>query len=215
MSEITRALESFGVIPVIVIDDASAALPLADALADGGLPCAEVTLRTTAGIAAIREIASQRADVIVGAGTVLTLDLAMQAIDAGAEFIVTPGFNPVIVDYCLEQGIAVYPGVCTPSEIDMALQRGLNVLKFFPAEAIGGLPLLKAIAAPYAAVRFIPTGGITIDNLPAYLAFPSVLACGGSWLAPAAAIAQRSFDVIREATARTVAHVREIRKIEA
>lgn len=215
MNAMTAKLARFGVIPVIVIDDAAAALPLADALVAGGLPCAEVTLRTPAGMAVLAAIAKARADIVVGAGTVLTHDQAKEAIDAGAEFIVTPGFNPAVVDYCLEVGVAVYPGVCTPTEIDMALQRGLSVLKFFPAEAIGGLALLKAIAAPYHAVRFIPTGGITLENLAGYLTFPGVVACGGSWLAPASAIAQHNFDMIREQAARTVNLVRDMRKAEA
>lgn len=209
---VTAAIGKHGVLPVIVIDDAGRALPLADALAAGGLPCAEITLRTEAGISVIERIAAHRPDILLGAGTVLTPEQAARSIDAGAAFVVTPGFNAAVVDYCMEKSIPVYPGVCTPTEVDMAMQRGLSVLKFFPAEPIGGVAVLNAIAAPYRDVRFIPTGGITLTNLQSYLMLRPVVACGGSWIAPAQAIAAGDFDSIRETAARTVARVRDIRE---
>jgi 2-dehydro-3-deoxyphosphogluconate aldolase/(4S)-4-hydroxy-2-oxoglutarate aldolase len=197
------------VVPVIVIDDVANAVPLATALADGGLPCAEVTFRTPMAAEAIRRIAEECPGMFVGAGTVLTAAQAARARDAGARFVVAPGFNPAVVDWCLERGMPVYPGVCTPTEIEMALVKGLQVLKFFPAEAAGGLAFLRAVAAPYVGVEFIPTGGINLANLGDYLAFERVVACGGSWMAPAESIAARRFDVIRAETERAMQVVRE------
>ncbi|HEY8484708.1 MAG TPA: bifunctional 4-hydroxy-2-oxoglutarate aldolase/2-dehydro-3-deoxy-phosphogluconate aldolase, partial [Longimicrobiales bacterium] len=186
------------------------AVPLAAALVEGGLPCAEITFRSDAAAEAIRRIAGEFPDVLLGAGTVLTVQQAAEARSAGASFIVTPGFNPAVVDYCLEHEIPVYPGVCTPTEIDMALQRGIKVVKFFPAEPIGGLAYLKAIAAPYRMVEFIPTGGISREVLAGYLGFKQVIACGGSWLAPSEWIKAKQFDRIREETAKAVEAVRQI-----
>lgn len=204
MNELLSHLRSWKVLPVIVLDDARRAAPLARALVDGGLPCAEITFRTSAAAEAIAIIAAECPEVHVGAGTVLTTQQASNACDAGARFIVTPGYNPAVVDYCLERGMPVIPGVCTPSEIDGALNRGLEVVKFFPAEAMGGVRFLKAVAAPYAHVHFVPTGGITPSNLADYLAVPQVVACGGSWLAPRAWIADGQFDRIRDETRAAV-----------
>jgi 2-dehydro-3-deoxyphosphogluconate aldolase/(4S)-4-hydroxy-2-oxoglutarate aldolase len=192
------------VVPVIVIDDPADAAPLGAALTAGGLSCAEVTFRTARAVEALRRISGECPDLLAGAGTVLTPQQAAEARRAGAQFVVAPGFNPAVVDYCLEHGIPAFPGVCTPTEIEAALQKGLSVLKFFPAEPIGGLPYLKAIAAPYTGVEFIPTGGIGATNLAAYLAFPRVVACGGSWMAPQEWIAAKQFDRIREESARAV-----------
>jgi 2-dehydro-3-deoxyphosphogluconate aldolase/(4S)-4-hydroxy-2-oxoglutarate aldolase len=196
-------------VPVIVIDDLADAVPLASAFVDGGLPCAEVTFRTPNAAEAIERISSARPDMLVGAGTVLTLQQAARAKDAGARFIVAPGFNPQVVDYCLERAIPVFPGVCTPTEIEMAIGKGLQVLKFFPAEAAGGLPFLKAVAAPYAGVEFMPTGGINLENLASYLGFERVVACGGSWMAPAEWIARKQFDHVRRETERAMRVVRD------
>ena len=193
------------ILPVIVIDDPDDAVPLAGALSDGGLPCAEITLRTPRALEALRRIAAEVPDMLVGAGTVLTPEQAAAARDAGARFMVAPGFNPAVVDYCLAQEIPVFPGVCTPTEIEMALGHGLSVLKFFPAEPIGGLTFLEAIAAPYTGVTFMPTGGIGPSNLASYLAFSRVVACGGSWMAPNDLIAARQFDQIRSVTRAAVA----------
>lgn len=207
--DVLSRIRALRIVPVIVIDDASDAIPLAAALTDGGLPCAEVTFRTQSAAEAIRRIAGEYPSMLVGAGTVLTPDQAARAREAGARFIVAPGFNPAVVDFCLEQGIPVYPGVCTPTEIEMALGKGLKVLKFFPAEPAGGLAFLKAIAAPYVGVEFIPTGGINPTNLATYLAFQRVVACGGSWMATNEWIAAKRFDQIRTETERAMRIVDE------
>ena len=208
-SDVLGALRRLRIVPVIVIDDPADATPLAGALIEGGLPCAEVTFRTPHAAEAIAGMAQAHPEMLVGAGTVLTPQQAARALNAGARFIVAPGFNPAVVDYCLERGVPVYPGVCTPTEIEMALGKGLQVLKFFPAEAAGGLPFLKAAAAPYSGVEFMPTGGINPENLPSYLGFKRVLACGGSWMAPTEWIAGKQFDRIRAETERAIRVVRE------
>jgi Entner-Doudoroff aldolase len=184
MATIIETFENFGIIPVIEIDDRKDALPLAQALIAGGLPIAEITFRTEAAQKAIQSIAENMPQMVVGAGTVLNIAQAEQAIAAGARFIVSPGFTPKVVGWCLEQGIPVFPGVATPSEIIHAIDYGLEVVKFFPAEALGGIKFLKALSGPFKQVRFIPTGGISAENLPDYLDLPAVLACGGSWIAP-------------------------------
>jgi 2-dehydro-3-deoxyphosphogluconate aldolase/(4S)-4-hydroxy-2-oxoglutarate aldolase len=203
-AEITAALKRFKLVPVIVIDDPAAAGPLGEALARGGLPCAEVTFRTAGAREALSQMAKECPDVLLGAGTVLTPDQVRAARDSGARFIVAPGFNPVVVDYCLEQDIPVFPGVATPSEIEQALMRGLKVVKFFPAEPLGGIPYLKAMSAPYGGLEFMPTGGVTLQNVGSYLAFPKVIACGGSWMAPNDWIAAGEFDRIASEVARAV-----------
>lgn len=194
-------------VPVIVIDDPQAAGPLGDALSRGGLPCAEVTFRTAGAREALSQMAKQCRDLLLGAGTVLTPDQVRAARDAGAQFIVAPGFNPVVVDYCLEHDIPVYPGVATPSEIEQALMRGLKVVKFFPAEPLGGVAYLKAMSAPYGGLEFMPTGGITLQNVGSYLAFNKVVACGGSWMAPNDWIAAGEFDRIAAEVSKAVATV--------
>ena len=204
-SAVLERFAAMRVLPVIVIDDPDDALPLARALIDGGLPCAEVTLRTPRAVEALRRIVGELPDMLVGAGTVLTPGQAAEARGAGARFIVAPGFNPGMVEFCQSVNLPVFPGVCTPTEIEMALGAGLSVLKFFPAEPIGGLPFLKAVAAPYTTVSFMPTGGIGPSNLASYLAFPRVVACGGSWMAPNDWIAAGQFDRIRDTTRAAVA----------
>jgi 2-dehydro-3-deoxyphosphogluconate aldolase/(4S)-4-hydroxy-2-oxoglutarate aldolase len=203
-------LRRLRIVPVIVIDDPANAVPLAAALCEGGLSCAEITFRTAGALEALRRITSQRPDMLAGAGTVLTPQQAAQARDAGAQFIVAPGFNPAVVDYCLEHETPVYPGVCTPTEIEAALVKGLHVLKFFPAEPMGGLPFLKAISAPYTAVEFMPTGGISLANLSTYLAFKKIVACGGSWMAPTDWIAARQFDRITAESRRAMSMVHDL-----
>lgn len=204
------AVERFSamrIVPVIVIDDPGFAVPLARALTDGGLPCAEVTLRTPRALEALRRMAAEQPDMFVGAGTVLSPSQAAEARSAGAKFVVAPGFSPAVVDYCQSVDLPVFPGVCTPTEIEMALGAGLSVLKFFPAEPMGGLAYLQAIAAPYTGVSFMPTGGIGPLNLASYLTFSRVVACGGSWMAPNDWIASQQFDRIREATIAAMAIV--------
>jgi len=195
------------IVPVIVIDDPARALGLADALAGGGLPCAEITFRTPAASEALRRIAAERPHVLAGAGTVLTTEHAARARDAGARFIVSPGINPKVVEWCQDHSLPVFPGVCTPTEIETALECGLNVVKFFPAEPSGGVGFLKAIAAPFPDLSFMPTGGITAANVREYLAFKRVVACGGSWMAPQDWIQQGAFDRVREAVAAAVSSV--------
>jgi 2-dehydro-3-deoxyphosphogluconate aldolase / (4S)-4-hydroxy-2-oxoglutarate aldolase len=211
MADALERLREVRLAPVIVIDDPAHAAPLATALAEGGLPCAEVTFRTAAAAEAIRRMVDARPEMLVGAGTVLTTQQAAEARAAGASFVVSPGLNPVVVDYCLEQGIPVFPGVATPTEIEAGLQRGLRVLKFFPAEPAGGIPYLKAISAPYSMVQFIPTGGINAEKLPSYLALKNVVACGGSWMAPAEWIRAGEFDRIRDETRRAVESIQQTR----
>ena len=185
------------VIPVVEIPRVDDAVPLARALVDAGLPCAEITFRTASAAQAIEAIATSVPDIRVGAGTVVTVAQAEAALAAGASFIVAPGFDPAVVDFAVEHGVPIVPGVCTPTEVGMALGRGLSVLKLFPAEAAGGVAYLKALAAPFGGVRFVPTGGIGPDNLGAYLAVKQVIACGGSWMVKKALIAAGEFDTIR------------------
>ena len=203
MNEILRELSLIGIVPVIKIENAADAVPLAEALRKGGLPCAEVTFRTAAAKEAIRNISAALPDMLVGAGTVLTTAQADEAIEAGAKFIVTPGFNPDVVRHCISKGYPIVPGINNPSGIEQALSMGLETVKFFPAEQSGGVKMIKAMAAPYGAVRFMPTGGINPSNLNDYLAFPKILCCGGSWMVDAGMIAKGDFagieSLVREA----------------
>jgi 2-dehydro-3-deoxyphosphogluconate aldolase/(4S)-4-hydroxy-2-oxoglutarate aldolase len=211
MKEVLDTLGRLGLVPVVKIERAEDAVELGRALLAGGLPCAEITFRTPAAEEAIRRIATSLPDIVLGAGTVLSVDQADRAVSAGAKFIVSPGFNHKVVDWCLGNEISVTPGVATPTEIDMALDKGLDILKFFPAEALGGIETLKAIAAPYGDVKFIPTGGINRDNLADYLAHPSVHCCGGSWLVKANLISAGKFDEITQLAREAVSVVRQIR----
>jgi 2-dehydro-3-deoxyphosphogluconate aldolase/(4S)-4-hydroxy-2-oxoglutarate aldolase len=187
------------IIPVVAIHDAQNANPLADALIEGGLPSAEITFRTEAALDAISCMA-KRGDMLVGAGTVLKVEQARRAVDSGACFIVSPGFNPKVVQYCVENHIPVTPGTSTPTDIERAIDFGLDVVKFFPAEAFGGVKTLKAISAPFGMMRFIPTGGIGPHNLIAYLSLPNIPACGGSWMVKSDLISKRKFTEIIQLT---------------
>ena len=204
MNAILENLGLIGLVPVIAIEHAEDAEPLAQALEEGGLPCAEVTFRTKAGREAIARIAISHPSLLLGAGTVLTVDQVQSAVDAGAKFIVSPGLNRKVVEYCLANNLPVTPGVLTPSEIEVALEYGLDVVKFFPAEAGGGLAYLKAISAPYRSLRFIPTGGIDESNLLSYLKFPKVHACGGSWMVKPELITNHQYDEIKKITLAAV-----------
>lgn len=197
-------LERTGLIPVIKIAKADDALPLAAALRDGGLNAAEITFRTACAAEAIEKIRAAYPDMLIGAGTVLTNAQADDAMKAGADFLVSPGLNPSVVKYCLEKGYPIVPGCATPSDIETALSLGLDHVKFFPAEAAGGLPMIKAMSAPYGNVRFMPTGGISEKNLLQYLSFGKIFACGGSFMVNDALIEAGDFDEIRERTRRAV-----------
>lgn len=214
-AKVLAKLQQIGLVPVIALDHVEDAVPVARALNEGGIGCAEITFRTTAAVDAIRSIAENVPEVCVGAGTVLNIQQAQMAVEAGACYIVAPGFDPAVVDWCLEHDVAVFPGVATPSEICMALAKGLTTLKFFPAEEIGGVRLLKALYAPFQEVHFIPTGGITLSNLEAYLALPNVALCGGSWLASRALIAQGRFTEITRLAQEARALVRRTREESA
>lgn len=211
MQAVLEKLGEMGTVPVVRIEQPEDAVDLGRALVAGGLPCAEITFRTEAAEEAIRQISSTLPEVVLGAGTVLTIDQANRAVSAGASFVVSPGFNPKVVAWCQQNEVAITPGVATPTEIDMALDAGLELLKFFPAEALGGLKMLKAISAPYVGVKFIPTGGITQNNLAEYLTLPSVHCCGGSWLVKANLISAGKFDEITRLAAEAVAVVRKLR----
>jgi 2-dehydro-3-deoxyphosphogluconate aldolase/(4S)-4-hydroxy-2-oxoglutarate aldolase len=207
-NDVLQRLRAARIVPVITIDDPDDAVPLARALANGGLSCVEITFRTPRAAEALRRIANEVPEVLAGAGTVLTPQQAQLARDAGAQFLVAPGFGPRVVDWALERGMAIYPGIATPTEIEAALEKGLTTLKFFPAEPMGGLAFIKAIAAPYVDVNFMPTGGINVANVSMYLAFTRIVACGGSWMAPPDWIAAKQFDRIRDEarTAYEISH---------
>ncbi len=204
MNDILHRIGTLGIVPVVVLDSPEDARPLAEALIAGGLPCAEVTFRTAAAGQAIRDISSAFPEMLVGAGTVLTPDQVKAAVDAGARFIVSPGTSAMVVRYCQEQNIPITPGVATPTEVQTALELGVDVVKFFPAEANGGVEYLKALSAPFKHVRFIPTGGIDDANMLAYLALPNVLAVGGSWMVKSELINAKRFDEIERRTAQAV-----------
>ena len=204
MNEVLEKIQKIGIVPVVVLDDAKDAAPLAKALCEGGLPCAEVTFRTAAAEESIRIMAKEFPEMLVGAGTVLTTEQVDRAVNAGAKFIVSPGLNPTVVKYCVDKGIPVTPGTSNPSDVEMAISLGLDVVKFFPAEQAGGINMIKAMAAPYTQMKFMPTGGINAKNINSYLAFDKILACGGSWMVKKDLVAAGEFDKIRDLTKEAV-----------
>lgn len=208
---INERVRQIGIIPVVSIPKPEHALPLAESLMEGGLPCAEITFRTAAAAESIEQISKHFPDLFLGAGTVLTTEQAQRAMDCGAQFIVSPGTNPTTVKYCLSKGATIFPGVCTPSEIEMALEQGVDVLKFFPAEPMGGVKFLKAVCAPYRQVKFIPTGGIDTKNIGDYLALSQVLACGGSWMVKPELLEAGNFADVKRLSAEAVAQVSQHR----
>ncbi len=212
MSTVIEKISAFGIIPVVVLEDAKDAAPLAKALVEGGLSCAEVTFRTDTAEESIKIMTSEYPDMFVGAGTVLTIEQVDRAVAAGAKFIVSPGFDPEIVDYCLSKEISVFPGCITPSEVAQAVKRGLKAVKFFPAEQFGGVAAIKAIAAPYVGVKFMPTGGINAKNLESYLRCDKIVACGGSWMVKGDLIKEGKFNEIKAMTEEAVKLAAEIRK---
>lgn len=195
MTELNQRLKAIRIVPVIAINNADDAVPLAQTLVDNGLPCAEITFRTDAAASAIRNMRDTYPDMLIGAGTVLTTAQVDAAIDAGADFIVSPGLNPTTVKHCQQRGIAIVPGINNPSLVEQAMELGLETVKFFPAEASGGIAMLKALSAVYP-VSFMPTGGVSEENVNDYLALPSVLACGGTWMVPATLIDEQKWDEI-------------------
>lgn len=211
MSTIKEKIAEFGVVPVVVLEDVKDAKPLADALVQGGLPCAEVTFRTDAAEESIRIMTKEYPDMLVGAGTVLTIDQVNKAVNAGAKFIVSPGFDTEIVDYCMKNEIPVFPGCITPSEVAQAVKRGLDVVKFFPAEQFGGVEAIKALAAPYTTVKFMPTGGVNARNLKDYLSCDKIVCCGGSWMVKGDLVKVGDFEKIRGLTAEAAELVKSIR----
>ena len=211
MHEVLEKIQEIGIVPVVVLDDAKDAKPLAQALCDGGLPCAEVTFRTEAAEECIRIMAEEFPDMLVGAGTVLTTEQVDRAVAAGAKFIVSPGLNPRIVKYCVDKGILITPGCSNASDIEQALEYGLEVVKFFPAEPAGGLNMIKALAAPYVGLKFMPTGGISPKNVREYLAYNRVIAGGGSWMGKNDLVKAGDFAAITELAKECVQIVKESR----
>ena len=211
MNTIIEQLGRYGIVPVVVLNDAKKALPLAKALCDGGLPCAEVTFRTDAAEESIRIMSREFPDMLIGAGTVLSTEQVDRAVAAGAKFIVSPGLNPKVVTYCQEKNIPIVPGVVTPTEMEQAMELGLRIVKFFPAEPSGGLAMIKAVAAPYTMLKFMPTGGINAKNVRDYLAYDKILACGGSWMVKGSLIDEDRFDEIEAMCREAVEIVKEIR----
>ncbi len=211
MNEVLEKIQELGIVPVVVLNDAKDAAPLAQALCNGGLPCAEVTFRTDAAEEAIRIMSEQFPDMLIGAGTVITTEQVDRAVAAGAKFIVSPGLNPRIVKYCVEKGILITPGCTNPSDIEQAIENGLEVVKFFPAEPAGGLKMIKAMAAPYVGMKFMPTGGINQNNVRDYLAYDRIVACGGSWMVKGDLVDAGDFDKIEELTREAVEIVKESR----
>lgn len=209
---VANKFEELGVIPVVVLNDVKDALPLAKALVEGGLPCAEVTFRTEAAEESIRLMHEAYPEMLIAAGTVLTTEQVDRAVAAGASIIVSPGFDPEVVDYCIKKGIEVCPGIVTPSELAQAVKRGLTRVKFFPAEAAGGLAMIKAMTAAYTNVRIMPTGGINAKNISDYLACDKIFCCGGSWMVKGDLIKAGEFDKIKAMTEEAVGLVKEIRK---
>ena len=213
--DLTAALLDAGVVPVITLALPEQGVPVAEALLAGGLTCAEITFRSDAAAAAIEMIRSRVPALLVGAGTILTTAQADAAIAAGASFLVAPGFNPAVVDHVLGRGLPMLPGVCTPSEIEQALARGVHLVKFFPAAAMGGVGFLRALAGPYPMVRYVPTGGITAGDVAGYLALPSVVAVGGTWLAASDLLAAGAWEAIRGLAAEAAAIVGRARSGDA
>jgi 2-dehydro-3-deoxyphosphogluconate aldolase/(4S)-4-hydroxy-2-oxoglutarate aldolase len=205
LNKILEKIGELGIVPVVKIVKAEDALPLGRALMDGDLPIAEITFRTSAAEESIRILNRELPQLLVGAGTVLTIEQVKKAVSAGAQFIVSPGFNPKVVDYCIENSIPVTPGINNPTQIEMALERELEVVKFFPAEASGGLPLLESMSAPYTGIKFIPTGGINLNNLSSYLSYNKVHACGGSWMVKDSLISSGNFTEITRLIQEAVA----------
>jgi len=211
---IFQTIGRLGVIPVVTLDDASQAMPVCQALLAGGLSVVEITFRTSAAAEAIAIVSREIPEMLVGAGTILTTDQAKQAFDSGATFMVSPGFNPRVVQFCIENKTPVTPGCSNPTDLTMAVEYGLDVVKFFPAESLGGLKMLKALAAPFRMLQFIPTGGIDPVNLREYLGFDRVLACGGTWIVKPDLVRSGDYGLITSVSRTSVEVVREFRELQ-
>lgn len=209
--EILQKMNEVGIIPVVVLEKEEDALPLGKALSEGGLPCAEVTFRTAAAKGAIAILRKEYPNMLVGAGTVLTKKQVDEAIEAGAQFIVSPGLNPEVVTYCMEKEVLIVPGISEPSGVEAAMSLGLDTVKFFPAEAAGGINMIRSMAAPYGGIKFMPTGGINLDNMKEYLSFDKVIACGGSFMVPSDLIRKGDFAEIQRRTQETVERLLDFR----
>ena len=212
MNDILKQIKEIGIVPVISISDASKAVPLAKALVAGGIPCAEITFRTAQGEESIKRIAAEVPEVLLCAGTVLTIEQAERAIKAGAKFVVSPGFNPNVVGYCVQNKIQIVPGCSNPSDMEAALELGLNVVKFFPAEQAGGLAYIKACAAPYTNLMFMPTGGISLSNLASYISYDRIVACGGSFMVTKELLDSGNYEEITRLCKEAVQIVKDARK---
>ena len=211
MKLVEQVLRETGVIPVIKLNDASQAVPLGQALLEGGIPAAEVTFRTPAAAQSIEKIASALPDMFVCAGTVLSVEQAKLAVDCGAKAVISPGTNRDVVEWCVKNNVPVYPGCATPSEVEAAMGMGLTTVKLFPAEVVGGVKMLQALYGPYRGVKFMPTGGISPSNVKEYLSQPNVIACGGSWLCPAGDVNEGNWAAITQRAQECMALVREVR----
>jgi 2-dehydro-3-deoxyphosphogluconate aldolase/(4S)-4-hydroxy-2-oxoglutarate aldolase len=196
MNDVLLDIFKTGIVPVVALNDVSEALPTADALVSGGINCIEVTFRTLAAEESIKSISKKNTKILIGAGTVLSIDQVNKAIDAGAKFLVTPGINKKIIEYCIKKDILIVPGCSTPSDIETAIEFGLNIVKFFPSESLGGINMIKAISAAYSGVKFLPTGGINLKNLNSYFLFDKIIACGGTWIANSELIKNKKYDEI-------------------
>lgn len=209
--KVLSEIEAVGIVPLVVLEDAKQAVPLAHALCDGGIPIAEVTFRTAAAAEAIRNMVKECPDMLVGSGTVHNVDQAWATLDNGGKFVITPGFNPKVVDWCLKHDLAICPGTVTPSDLEQALDFGLEVVKFFPAAAYGGVKTLKALAGPYASLKFVPTGGVNLENLSEYLSLKNVAAVGGSFVPDPKQVKVEDYDGIRTSCREILEKVRAIR----
>lgn len=212
MKEIFSQFQSLGIVPVVKINDSKNAVDLAKALSKGGLPAAEITFRSDAAEESIRQIARNVPEVCVCAGTVLSVETAKRAVDAGAKLVISPGTNAKVVRWCVDNGVTIIPGCATPSDVELCMEFGLEVVKLFPAEVVGGVKMLKALSGPYGNMIFMPTGGISAQNVGEYLALSNVLACGGSWMVPEKAISNREFDKIEELTREAAAVLAKVRQ---
>ncbi len=204
MEKIIQTIHNIGLVPVVKISKSDSSIPLANALIRGGIPCVEITFRTHEAQESIKLISEKVPEMLVGAGTILSIEQVDRAVSAGAKFIVSPGLDTTVVDYCIQNNILIIPGVNTPSDIQKALQYGIKTLKFFPAEASGGLHLIKALKGPFPNIRFIPSGGINETNIVEYLANPNIIACGGTWMVKDSLINERKFDQIEQLSLRAI-----------